>query len=161
MCYVPTERQNCSWFSAFSSFKNFMNANNDDWFFRIAERSICRAYKKDNVRSTAVTWDPWRFTTLLILVYCSGLTDWDGVWWHVTKLLRNSTSSPDLFSNVLLGSGLKPSSMNRLIVSGSANRSNNGWSTAPDNISATRLNDALNKKGFIYCIWNQPNMTIF
>ena len=70
-------------------------------------------------------------------------TDWDGVWWLLTKFSRKTTSLPHLFPKDLLGSGLKPISTRRLIISGLAKTSNNGWRTAPDTISAARLKVSL------------------
>ena len=70
-------------------------------------------------------------------------TDWDGVWWLLTKFSRKTTSLPHLFPKDLLGSGLKPISTRRLIISGLARTSNNGWRTAPDTISAARLKVSL------------------
>ena len=65
------------------------------------------------------------------------------MWWLLTKFSRKTTSLPHLFPKDLLGSGLKPISTRRLIISGLAKTSNNGWRTAPDTISAARLKVSL------------------
>ena len=83
-------------------------------------------------------------TNIYSLIYFEILcTDWDGVWWLLTKFSRKTTSLPHLFPKDLLGSGLKPISTRRLIISGLAKTSNNGWRTAPDTISAARLKVSL------------------
>ena len=80
---------------------------------------------------------------LIDLCFSILFTDWDGVWWLLTKFSRKTTSLPHFFTKDLLGSGLKPISTRRLIISGLAKTSNNGWRTAPDTISAARLKVSL------------------
>ena len=80
---------------------------------------------------------------LIDLCFSILFTDWDGVSWLLTKFSRKTTSLPHFFTKDLLGSGLKPISTRRLIISGLAKTSNNGWRTAPDTISAARLKVSL------------------